>query len=772
MQSVSPIHTDLVLLGGGHSHVEVLRQFAMNTPPGVRVTLVSRDINTPYSGMLPGLIAGHYSHEQSHIDLRKLARHAGARVIQNAALSVDPDRRLLEFPNRPPLAYDLLSIDIGSAPNLSAIDGARWITPVKPVSVFWQKWQAVMADVASAREGVFNIVVIGGGAGGIELALSIEHKLASNAARHRAHGAFSITVISGDTLLRGHSDAVSRVLTEAMHGRGIRLITGTRVSRVSATAVELTDAEIIECQFAIGVTNAAAAGWLSDAQSNSLALTDDGFVRVNDHLQSVSHPSVFAAGDVAKMESADLPRSGVYAVRQGPPLAHNLRAAVTGGKFKPYKPQRRALAIISTGNRYAVASLGSWSVAGAWVWRWKDWIDRRWMHRYQSLAPMMSDAHVIDDMRCGGCAAKVSSHVLERALADIGRGHDDAIKIGVDGKDDAAVLAPPAGKWLVQSVDQFRSFIDDPYVFAMITTHHCINDVLAMGATPHSALASVTLPFAESGKNENDLTAIIAGIRRALGDSGATLIGGHTAEGAELSLGLSVNGLVEPANLRRKRGLRIGDALVLTKPIGTGVVIAADAEGAVPDRAYQDAIDTMSASNVDALAILQSFEPHALTDITGFGLAGHLLEMIADESVAVTIAMQSLPMLASSMPLFDQGYKSSLHAANESGNVVFVGGDHARHPMLYDPQTSGPLLAALDAQVAPAAVAALRAKGYRHAARIGHVVHSESDRYRILAVSSALASSDDAPGNTQVVSGASPTATVAGANPRTADLKA
>ena len=172
-----PVDVDVVLVGGGHSHVEVLRRFAMTPPPGVRVTLVSRDLLTPYSGMLPGLVAGHYRHEEAHIDLRNLASFAGARLYHGTARGLDLEGGLVQVEGRPPVAFDFLSLDIGSLPNCDRIEGAaQWAMPVKPVDVFLQRLGALEERVRRER-GPLRLLIIGAGAGGVELALALDRRL-------------------------------------------------------------------------------------------------------------------------------------------------------------------------------------------------------------------------------------------------------------------------------------------------------------------------------------------------------------------------------------------------------------------------------------------------------------------------------------------------------------------------------------------------------------------------------------------------------------------
>ena len=723
MQASEPIHTDIVLLGGGHAHVAVLRSFGMRPVPGLRLTLITRDLDTPYSGMLPGLLAGHYDHAEAHIDLQRLARFAGARIYHTSGIGIDPQRQLVLCQDRPEVAYDLLSIDIGSTPARSQIAGAdRFAIPVKPVDSFLTRWRE--AEKALLAAGGGRVAVIGAGAGGVELSLSLKHRLTADLglAPERLH----ITVLTDQAQpLPGHADAVRRRLVAALRRHGIELLTQTAALAVEDGMLHCAGGRDLPFDAAVLVTQASAAGWLAET---GLALNSHGFIRVDGNLQSVSHPTVFACGDIAAIEGLALPKSGVYAVREGPPLAENLRRLAAGRPLRPYKPQPRTLALISTGEQNAIASYGGLAAEGRWVWRLKDWIDRRWMRKYQELpampegdGPRDAAGHPVA-MRCGGCGAKVASPVLRRVLERLRPLAGDGALIALDQPDDAAVFAPPPGKLLVQTVDQFRAFIDDPFLFGRIAANHCLGDLHAMGATPHAALALVTLPYAEEAKLEQDLFLVLSGALSTLGEAGVMLAGGHTAEGAELTFGLSLNGYAEESALLRKTGLQPGDRLILTKPLGTGALFAADMRGEASGADVAVALDHMQQSNAGAAAILRAHGARACTDVTGFGLAGHLIEMLNAGGVSARLELADLPALPGAAWLLARGIASSLQPANEAFGAMIEGDrGHPAFALLFDPQTAGGLLAGIPASRADACIAALQAAGYGNARTIGTV---------------------------------------------------
>ena len=365
----------LLLIGGGHSHVEVIRRFGLNPEPGIAVTLVSPDRHTAYSGMLPGYIAGHYRFEDCHIDLETLCRSAGVTRVAAAVTGIDLQRRIARCADGAEHAFDVVAIDSGSTPVIAGIPGAaQHGMPVKPVPAFLDYWTTLRAAARNAPSDL-RIVIVGAGAGGVELTLAMHNRIRGD------NGRAQFTVISdGPTLLAAHPAGVQRRFSAVLRERGITLRLNAPVQKATAESLVLGSGEVLRADHVIWVTGAAAPAWPRECG----LLTDAaGFIVVNAHLQSPSHDCVFATGDIAAMTSAPRPKSGVYAVRQGPPLTENLRRALRGGTLLEYHPQRRALALISTGDRYAVASYGRLAFGGAWVWRWKDYIDTAFMQRYR-----------------------------------------------------------------------------------------------------------------------------------------------------------------------------------------------------------------------------------------------------------------------------------------------------------------------------------------------------------------------------------------------------
>jgi selenide,water dikinase len=739
-----PVLRDIVLVGGGHSHVTVLRRFGMRPAPGVRLTVICRDTHTPYSGMLPGYIAGHYGYDEVHIDLARLAAFAGARFYRDEAVGLDRAGRKVLCRIRPPVPYDVLSINIGSTPRMNHVAGAdAHAVPVKPIHNFNGRWLALLERVRR-HAGETRIAVVGAGAGGVELTLAMQYRLRNELrALDRDPEELRLDLLeAGMEILPTHNAAVRRAFDAVLAARGVTVHRNAQVTRVAAGRLDTSGGETIEADEIVWVTRAGGAEWLA---GTGLALDGEGFIRVADTLQAVNDPQVFAAGDIAAMDNHPLEKAGVFAVRMGPPLAENLRRAVEGRRLVAYRPQRRFLSLISTGDRSAIASRGPLYLKGDWVWRWKDWIDRRFMAKFGEL-PAMEDetpaapsavslqgeeaAQAISAiaMRCGGCGAKVGATVLARALGALHPVERADILVGLHAPDDAAVVRVPPGKAIVQTVDFFRAFIDDPYVFGKVAANHALGDIYAMGGEPQSATSIVTVPPGLEAKVEDVLFQMLSGAVAVLNEAGCALVGGHTGEGRELALGFAVNGLVDEDlhALLRKGGMRPGDVLILTKPLGTGTLFAAQMRLAARGRWIDAALESMCQSNRLAARALIEHGATACTDITGFGLLGHLVEMTRPSDVDAEIDLGALPVLEGAEETAAAGLLSSLQPANVRLRRALRNqagmARHPRYPLLFDPQTAGGLLAAVPAARAEACLARLRALGYARAAAIGRIL--------------------------------------------------
>lgn len=716
MQPATP-KTHIVLVGAGHSHVIVLKSFGMKPEPGVVVTVVSGEIEAPYSGMLPGYVAGHYSHAQCHIDAVRLANWAGARIIHGTVSGVDRAARRIAIEGRPPLAYDLLSIDVGITPALKGIDGAaaHGIT-VKPVSTFAGRWQ-VLADAALKPNGPRRIVVVGSGAAGFELVLAIRHRFRTEApAAGIDPDEFAFTLVGGSTLLPTHNARARALARQEIERQRVMLVEGDYVTRVEPGAVHLASGRTIAADAALLATQAGPAKWF---EASGLPRDKSGFIAVRPTLQVLDDDDVFAVGDCSTVLEHPREKSGVFAVRQGPPLAENLRLRVRGMAAKPFIPQSDFLTLLSTGRQHAIASRNGLAFSGDLLWRWKDWIDGAFMDKFNVLPAMAGmDGGGENEMRCAGCAAKVGPMILAEALDRLGGGVDTV-------RDDAAIIDAGGERLRVETVDFFRAFWPEPYVFGEIAANHAMGDVFAMGAVPTHALANVVLPYAAPHRLAEDLYQLLAGAKSAFDREGVAVVGGHSSEGPEMAAGFFVSGTVERGAVLANGGLRPGDRLILTRPLGTGILFAAHMRGQAGARAIAAAIAAMRQSNGAAARAMRPFGPTAATDVTGFGLAGHLLEMLRGAGVSAELDLSRIPLYPSVRTLAQRGIASSLLPENSRLATSIAGpgaSDSVVQAILFDPQTAGGLLIGVPEGEATVCLDAIRAAGADDAAIVGRVV--------------------------------------------------
>jgi selenide,water dikinase len=643
----------------------------------------------------------------------------------------------LLFDDRPPLHFDILSINIGGQPDLGAIKGAAdHVIPVKPIAKFQQAFDDLLATGLPKK-----LAVIGGGAAGCELALALNK-------RWRDHGASpEMTLYSRSTrLMPQMAPRASHLMFAALLDAGIKLQLGRAVDKIDAGTIRFGDNSSDAFDACFLVSAVRPPRWLS---TTGLALDDSGFIAAHPTLQSKSHANIFAAGDVATISSSPRPRAGVFAVRAGPVLAKNLRKYLHGHALKRWSAQRRYLAIIGTADNGAIASWGQFGVKADWFLALKYWIDRRFMAKYQQLtmptppAPQpfagldsglddtSSQGHrdpVFATMRCLGCAAKASHNVLANALEDavslaVSNGADPALMPEAGIETDAAIMAsPPAGHQLVQSVDVLSEIVSDPFMLGRIAAVHALSDLYAALATPTTALAIINLPEANLSIQTNQLTQILAGGLFTLSEAGVKLTGGHTSEGGALSVGFSVTGHVKKKWPAVSVTASSGDdlVLVLTKPLGTGVIMAGHMQLIAKAQWVDAAIRQMAVSNQQAAMHFLKKGVLGATDITGFGLARHAQNLsLRLGASGCRLDLSSLPLLDGVLALLSSGIRSSLHDQNRAAVQIDASGlkgdagaqFDAHVETLFDPQTSGGLLGVFPRNAANRLVTILRKDG-------------------------------------------------------------
>lgn len=695
-----PITRDLVLLGGGHAHALVLKKWAMAPLPGAQITLVNPDAKAPYTGMLPGFVAGHYGRTDLDIDMVRLARQAGARLIIDRAIGIDTDAKTVQLNSRPDICYDTLSIDIGITSALMDLPGASdHLVPAKPLGQFASAWTTLIEDAQVKRRAV-NIIVIGAGVAGVELALAMHHRLRELGISGR------VSLIEAErSILREASAGARRKLLSELDRAEIEILTETAVNAFTKEGVcHGPKAAIVPADFIVSAAGATPHGWLSET---SLDL-EAGYVEVAPTLRSTNTPHVFAAGDCAHLTHAPRPKAGVFAVRQAPVLFENLCADLADRTYRTFNPQKSYLKLISTGRKSAITDKWGIALSGKRVWRLKDRIDQSFMDQFRHPSNMTAEglparrAAGLDELfdahthQCGACGAKVAQDVLEKGLDTL-----------LDGSLEDAAIIQHGETIQVFSTDHLRAFNQDPYMLAKVAAIHALGDIWAMGATPDAVLAHIVLPPLSPEKQAQMMREIMAGAGDVFSACDTKISGGHTSSGAELTIGFSIAGKLDHAPITQS-GASPGDCLVLTKPIGTGVLLAAEMRQLADGDHYQAALVSMTRLQSEASRLLRE-HASALTDVTGFGLAGHLLNILNASGVAARLSLADVPVLDGAISLASQGVRSTFWSSNAQRAEQMTLTTSPRTDLLFDPQTCGGLLAAVPAAKAPQLFAAFEA---------------------------------------------------------------
>ena len=759
---------DLVLVGAGYAHLHIVRQWRVAPIAGVRLTVISPEREVTYSGMLPGVLAGIYSQADAAIDLQQLCLASGARLIAAAVTEMNPEKRTIRVAGRPPVPFDVASIAIGSMPRPPAsLLQIPEVISVKPLGDFERRWSAAVESVL-ARRGPDNrnrplsILIVGGGAAGCELTLALERWMF-----RRKHPSRFTLVEAQDGLLRGYAPRTAQRMRRELQERGVDVRVSMAIDDViprepansgdaSSLDVRLEDGSQIPADLVVWATGG---GPSPVVEHLGLPRDDRGFLLVQKNLLSLSGAPVFAAGDVASLQDCPLPRAGVHAVRQGKLLWNNIQRWFRQQPLEEYHP-RGFLSLLALGDGRALADFAGWSFGGRWVWKWKDFIDQQFMRMNQpasamsgeqmpgAVGPGMQKREATGSraagsaiMRCSGCGSKVSANVLGTALARLEAPPAGGVQGSRRSPDDAVVIDRERFPVDVFSVDFFPAFLDDPYLMGRIAALHALSDLWAMGARPVGGQALVTLLPGEEKQQSELLYQLLAGGLHELKSAGAELWGGHTTEGSELLVGFSVAGCLDGAPPLLKSGLVPGQSLILTKPLGVGVIVAAMGQGRVSAAGLSEAVQSMLRSNASASRVARQAGLTSVTDVTGFGLAGHLLEMLEASQVSARVQLQSIPRIAGSRQLFESGFHSSLDPANRqraSGRIeVSPGLSESEVALLYDPQTSGGLLLAAPPDQASEIVRLLKECGDSEACIMGVVEGIKNSTHPLLRVESS-----------------------------------
>ncbi len=719
--NITPVQRDLVLVGGGHSHIQVLRSFGMRPIEGVRLTLITDVLKAPYSGMLPGFIERIWQEEDLMFDLTALSVFAGARLIHQPIAHIDIHNKNVIFKNSAPVSYDVISVNSGAVPDISGIHGAQeYGIPVKPISRFLEK-------LPEAHKIGASLAIIGGGAAGSELALAMRARMKKAGIHPEIH-----IISRSPQLLPQHSKAGARVLSRALLEADIALHCGAAATQIDSHSVTLESGKKIQADTCLIATAARPADWVSGL---SIAKDSRGFIIVTPSFNLPDFSDFFAAGDIASVTGHEQEKAGVFAVRAGPVLDYNLRATLTGQRLKHWRPQKRYMALIGLANGKALFLRHPFISSGVTWLKLKHWIDQRFMEKFTKLPPMnvispqllpqinlsnnhtapanskdssiIMDRPTLPDVYCAGCGSKAEAEQLRSALLDA---CETARSLGADPtyfppedifSDAAEMPLPSSASAIIQSVDFLSQPISDPFLFGRIAALHAMSDIFVTGARPLSALALVMTHRSLPEVQRRDLSSLLAGALIELSAHYCNLSGGHTVSATDAGLGFSITGL-----MTTKQTLPSPDedvTLILTKPLGIGIILAAHMRGLAPAESFEQACQVMAQSNASAASVISALPVAAMTDVTGFGLARHALNLAARCGFpGINLIVDDIPLLKGAVALSGAGVASSLMAGNRRSitQQQHTGGlSPEKQALLFDPQTSGGVLAAVPSSI-------------------------------------------------------------------------
>lgn len=683
----------LILVGAGNSHLVFLRRWGMDPDPQTELILINETREIPYSAMVPGFLAGEYQREEIQFDLVRLCARRGIRLVVGEVEGIEAASKTVRVKDRAPLEFDWVSLNVGSVSQFPAgFKESQRCFGVKPLSALAARLDRLA--LLNPR----SLVVVGGGAGGVEMALALRRRFPKA----------SIRLVEAEARLLPHlSLSAARAAAEALARAGVEIVLRSPVTAISEASgqVTLTLGTTTVADGVVVLGAAAPHAWISRMGADC---DERGFLRVNEALQSTDVPFLFGAGDTVAFPGG-LPRAGVFSVRQGPVLFQNVKAALSGGGLRPYRPQRRFLTLLNTADGRAVWSYGKWGGRGRWVRRWKERIDRKWTARFQTFSPM----GVEGPMTCGGCGSKVDALSLDEVVGPLPAARDF---------EDAALL--PRGTHVQGlTIDLFRGFLEDPFRLGEIAALNALNDLWAKRIKPSEALAIVAVPEGPVNQQRRLVSELMAGAAAAFGREGVAIVGGHTTQLAEVAIGFTVVGEGSPSDPLLKQGLRPGMDLILTKPLGTGALLAAFHRGECRAEWHETLLASLRQGHGGIADLL--VQAAAGTDVSGFGLARHLFEMLRQSGCGARLQVASLPCLPGAEACWQRGIFSQIHGANERAVQGALRGSRTREPILFDPQTCGGLLLGVDKKGSEKLVTALRGRGWEQSAVIGEVVGSE-----------------------------------------------
>ena len=681
------IKKDLVLLGAGHSNIEVIKKFGIKPIDGLRLTVISNSYFSTYSGMLPGYLQGIYEWNEINIDLVKLCRAYGHRLIISNVIKIDTKNNLVFLENRPSINYDFLSINLGIKTDSSKIKGAeKNCLKLKPISSIKENFDKLLEFNKVNKNN--DIVIIGAGAAGFEVALALDENLKRKNIKNNI-----ILLSKNSSVLNQFNKKAEFIAKNTLKKCNVKFLNYAEVVIVTSNYILLKDGRKIFCKLPILATNSSP---LSLLKKSDLPLTKNGSILIESNLLVSGYNNIFSSGDISEIKGNSMPKAGVYAVKQGKILAKNIKKLYLQKKLSQYKPQKHFLSIIGLQNHRALAIKSIFSIKGKLLWSIKKYIDKKFIEKYtlynkNNYLQENQIEPVLNKMQCKGCGSKIPQSILDRVFEEnTKKGSLDADKV-------------PNTKNIFQTTDIISSIVSDPFEFGNISAKHALNDILASNTKPLAAQMIVSLPPAINEINKRDLIQLKSGADYAMKQANCKIIGGHSYSNNDdqIYLGFSIIGkkkkYVKPKKIKKGK-------LYITGKIGSALVFAAIEKKIISGIYSEEVINTMKKSNYEIFKIFYKFNMQYITDISGFGLAIHAHNLLLRHSDlnGLEISLKKIPLYEGAIKALKNNVKSSLNDSNKNSIINNLRVDYnkinTKHlNCLFDPQTAGGFLFILDA---------------------------------------------------------------------------
>ena len=675
----------LVLLGGGHANVQVLQKLCMNEYVGLHTILISDNYEATYSGMTPGFVKNDFLENEIQIDLQRLCFNAGATFVKDSIKSLDFKLNEIALIKNSNISFDILSINTGSVSKTNKIlisNDAKYIF-VKPINNLVKNLPKI--DEVINNSIITNIAIVGGGISAYEISFSL---------KQRYQDKLKILIVGKSKLAEQNINRFTRnKIEDISRDMGIREVQGEVVS-ISRNNITLASGNVIESNFNIISTGSGTPNWVD---KSFIEKDEDGFILVNEKLQSKSNNNIFVSGDIASIIDNFRVKSGVMAVRQGEILKENIFFKLQNKPLLSFKPQKNWLYIIGTYNQKAILNYYFFSFHGSWCWKLKTYIDKKFINRFKFPNKiLMKKKHISIDysdkivhtMHCQGCGSKVSKKTLLKFIHKETNNNDLS---------DSSIIENKSLN-ILQSIDHIKLFESfNPYDFGIISYLHSQNDILASGGVVNSLSVSLGVPFSENKIEEFYLEFFMKGILNESKKYNSVIASGHSYQSIEPGIAITMNGSINL--LAKKNQATKGDLIYLSKQLGSGYLLSAYFKNSplLSIKDFQELIDWLKTGNYLASRAAQKNNCNVMTDISGFGLASHLGDICMSSNLSADIRLEKKLLINKNINLITSfqstGFKNNYESSRDN---VFFSGTNELENILYDPQTNGPMLMAIN----------------------------------------------------------------------------